>query len=63
MSKETQDRLESALYEMVFAYENKDDDMPHTFEIEALSEAFKLVTDRDKKVFIAKVSQSARYKL
>lgn len=31
--------FEKALYDMVFAYFNKDDDFPHSFEIEALKEA------------------------
>lgn len=41
--------FEKALYDMVFAYFNKDDDFPHSFEIEALKEAEKLISNYDKK--------------
>lgn len=44
--------FEKALYDMVFAYFNKDDDFPHSFEIEALKEAEKLISNFDKKKIV-----------
>jgi len=44
--------FEKALYDMVFAYFNKDDDFPHSFEIEALKEAEKLISNYDKKKIV-----------
>ena len=37
--EEENKRYREALKEMVFAYENKDEDMPHQFEIEAMKTA------------------------
>lgn len=44
--------FEKALYDMVFAYFNKDDDFPHNFEIAALKEAEKLISNYDKKKIV-----------
>lgn len=52
-------KLQEALYELVFAYTNKDEDFPHTFEIEAIKEAVNLVRDKDKK-FVQEVFEAMR---
>lgn len=41
--------LEKALEEMVFAYINKDEDCPHSFEIDALKIASKVGNDNTRK--------------
>lgn len=49
MSREQE--LEKALFDMVFAYCNKDAELPHSFEVEALEKAKTLLTNEKHKRF------------
>jgi len=52
--------LKLIIYDMVFAYANKDDDMPHGFEIEAVMNACAVLDDPLQNKFAQKVLESIR---
>lgn len=57
-----QQELEKALFDMVFAYCNKDDEAPHDFEIEALKNAKRLLTDKNQKKLAKIVCEDVQMK-
>lgn len=48
-------KLETLVYDLCFAYANKDGEYPHGFELDALKEAVGLVSKEDHKSFIQNI--------
>ena len=54
--------LEKALFDMVFAYCNKDEECPHDFEVYALKNAKELLTNEKHKKFAEEVYKDVKQK-
>lgn len=55
--------IEDVINDLVFAYVNKDDDLPHVFELDALKQARELLVNKDYLSFIDSVIEDVEDKM